>query len=66
MRNTRARKISKQLSEKNPYLLFALRNKLGSKTEKMGGSQLYRNAKKLWYECGKKKNWGITNLNKNI
>ena len=59
MRKLRARWIYKQVLDQNPNLLLALRNKLGKKTEKMNAPQLYRNAKKLWYEIGRKKNWGI-------
>ena len=62
MRKKRAKWIRKQLYENNPNLLIALRNKLGDKTKGKNLTQFYRNAKKLWYECGKRKDWGIKNL----
>ena len=60
MRKKRARWIYKQVINQNPNLLLALRNKLGEKTQRMNISQLYKRAKKLWYEVGKQKNWGIS------
>ena len=60
MRKKRAKWIYRQVMNRNPNLLLALRNKLGSRTEKMHMSNLYRVAKRMWNELGKDKNWGIS------
>ena len=59
MRKKRARWIHKQVVNGDQNLLLALKNKLGRRMEKMNVHHLYRNAKKLWNEIDRKKNWGI-------
>jgi hypothetical protein len=50
MNSKRSKWLKRLVESQNPVLLTLIRNKYGERTKEMGSRQIYKAAKKMWYQ----------------